>query len=71
MTDPESEWKLSGEFSALLKTEKKKKAGLVRTDHQFVADFCLFSLKNFQGPSGSFVLFLSLQLCMEQLRVLI
>lgn len=25
MTDPESEWKLSGEFSALLKTEKKKK----------------------------------------------
>lgn len=26
MTDPESEWKLSGEFSALLKTEKKKKS---------------------------------------------
>lgn len=37
----------------------------------FVADLHLFALKNFQGPSGSFVLFLSLQLCMEQLRVLI
>lgn len=68
MTDPESEWKCSGEFSALSKIEKKKWPG---QNILFVADLCLFSLKNFQGPSGSFVLFLSLQLCMEQLRVLI
>lgn len=69
-TDPESECKLSGEISALPKTKKRKKmvAWSDKTMSLWLISAC-FPSKTLQG--GSFVLFLSLQLCMEQLRVLI
>lgn len=74
MSNPENEWKHSGEFLLHPKTGKKKKEKKKKWpawNIVFVTDLYLFSLKNFQDPFGSFVLFLSLQLCMEQWMVLI
>lgn len=61
----------SGEFSVLPEAEKKKKKKWPGWNILFVTDLGLFSFRNFQDPVGSFVLFLSLQLGMKQLMVLI